>query len=619
LLRLGQICFQREKLADAADLFKRAAIVAPQDAAAHGSLGSVLNALGRHAEALPQIRKAIALNSGNAGTYIDLGNALAGLDRHEEALAAYREAAVLAPGLTDAYFNAGNSLVALGRHEDAVIQFEKVLTQSPNHPGALNNLGSLFMLLRRPEAALECFKRALSGQPKFALASSNLGKALTALGRHDEAADAYRKALAHQPDDPVLLNKLANSLSAAARPAESLEIFERLIGLDPNAGAFHYGAGNALLFLGRLEEARRALERAVILSPHVPTFHCALVNAGTVRAEDPRLQVMEEMARNAEAFSADEQIGLHFALAKAYDDLKRYELAFGHLQKGNAIKRHLISYDEAREMEFFRAIATSFTAELFETRRGAGNPSEVPVFIVGMPRSGTTLIEHILASHPDVFGAGELTDLNLVITGSQTGARLRYVAVNLLTCDLRGLGERYLEKLLPKAPAAKRITDKLPGNFCHAGFIHLMLPKARIIHVRRDPLDTCFSCYSRLFGRDLNFAYDLGELGRFYKGYEALMAHWRSVLPEGAMLEVEYESLIGNFEEEVRRIVEYCGLEWDKRCLKFYETERSVHTVSAVQVRQPVFRSSVGRWRHYKDYLGPLLEVLDAAQRGKTP
>ena len=306
----------------------------------------------------------------------------------------------------------------------------------------------------------------------------------------------------------------------------------------------------------------------------------------------------------------DQKVELHFALAKAYNDLKRYEPAFEHLQKGNAIKRRRVSYGEALDMEFSRAIAASFTSELFETRRGAGDPSDVPVFVVGMPRSGTTLVEQILASHPSVFGAGELMYMYRLAESGHAGGNFPFDIASLPDDALRRFGGFYAARVRALAPQAKRIVDKLPANFRLVGLIRLALPNARIIHVRRDPLDTCFSCYSKLFSQNLDFTYDLGELGRYYKAYDKLMEHWRNVLPEGAMLEVQYEDLVSDFEPQARRLIAYCGLEWDDGCLSFHKTVRPVRTASAGQVRQPVFKTSIGRWRPYREHLRPLLDAL---------
>jgi hypothetical protein len=282
------------------------------------------------------------------------------------------------------------------------------------------------------------------------------------------------------------------------------------------------------------------------------------------------------------------------------------------------MKRCLIDYDESRMFDLFDRIRDVFTSELLRRKEGAGDPSQVPVLIVGMPRSGTTLIEQILASHPKAFGGGELRDLGEVIAAHCDLAAAPAAYPECLR-DMPGevlgrIGAGYAARLRRRAPTAERIIDKMPANFLHLGLLHLALPNARIIHARRDPIDTCVSCFTRLFGGEQQFSYDLGELGRYYRRYQSLMAHWRATLPAGAMLEVDYEQLVDNLEPQARRIVDYCGLEWDDACLRFYETKRQVHTSSAAQVRQPIYRTAVGRWRPYRQWLGPLLEELGVEQ-----
>ena len=462
--------------------------------------------------------------------------------------------------------------------------------------------------LRQAEAH---YRAALELQPGFAAAYFNLGTALAALNRPEEAVVQYRKALAAQPAFPAALNNLGNALQTLSRAAESLEAFEKLLTLDPNGAPAQYGAGNALQALGRLEEAHRAYQRAVALAPGVPMFHVALADAKKFREGDPQLAVMENLAR--ERLGEKERIALHFALAKAYDDLGRHPLAFEHLRSGNAIKRTTIAYDEAALLGAYRDIAQAFTSEFIDARRGQGDPSEAAIFIVGMPRSGTTLVEQVLASHPRVFGAGECDHLFDLVASGHAGRPFPFDVASLSSEALCGLGRRYLERLRSHAPEADRITDKLMINFRFVGLIHLALPKARIIHVRRDPVDTCFSCYTRLFPQGVEFGFDLGELGRHYRAYEALMAHWRRVLPQGAMLETRYEDLVTDFEAEARRIVDYCALEWDERCLRFHETKRDIYTASVQQVRRPLFKSSVGRSRPYREKLRPLLDALGVA------
>jgi len=256
-------------------------------------------------------------------------------------------------------------------------------------------------------------------------------------------------------------------------------------------------------------------------------------------------------------------------------------------------------------------VAETFTPELYARLQGAGAPSELPVFIVGMPRSGTTLIEQIVSSHPQVTGAGELSALRLVVEGSGVfPERLEALAEGEAADLLRQLGQAYLARVAPLAQGRARLVDKMPGNFLYAGMIPLILPGARIIHTRRDAVDTCLSCYTKLFGGEQSFAYDQAELGAFYRHYERLMAHWREILPSERFIEVDYESVVDNLEDEARRLTDFLGLSWDDACLNFHDNRRVVRTASVNQVRQPIYKTSKGRWQAYADYLGPLLAAL---------
>jgi hypothetical protein len=314
--------------------------------------------------------------------------------------------------------------------------------------------------------------------------------------------------------------------------------------------------------------------------------------------------------------SAGARIRLNFALAKAYDDLGRFAESFRCMNAGNALKRQRVNYNEARMIEQFDRIHAAFDRTLLR-KKPRGLRSDAPVFVLGMPRSGTTLIEQILASHPAVHGAGELTDFsrlaNRICDARGKIRRFPEDAAKLTGKELAGLGEAYLARLRALAPDASRITDKMPANFVYVGLIHLALPQARIIHVRRDPRDTCLSCYSKLFSAPQDFTYDLAELGRYYRQYDRLMGHWRKTLPAGRMLEVRYEDVIDDLETWARRIVDHCGLDWDPACISFHEARRPVRTASASQVRQPIYRTSEGRWRKYENDLEPLLTALGDA------
>jgi len=377
----------------------------------------------------------------------------------------------------------------------------------------------------------------------------------------------------------------------------------------------HDNRGIILTELGRLDEARQAIDAAIAAAPGRVRSYYNLAESRKLQLGDPHLAAMEALARDVSSLDAVERIELDFALAKAYADCGEHERSFERLREGNALKRRRTIYDEAAALGVFARTRASVTRELILDRADAGDPSATPLFILGMPRSGTSLVEQILASHPAVFSAGEIDDFDraagaLVGLGTGEASQRPEAAARLSRAQLRELGAAYLGRIRGVAPEAARITNKTPDNFRFVGLIHMALPNARIIHMRRDPVDTCLSCYSKLFVENQPFAYDLGELGRYYRGYDALMAHWRAALPPGVMLEVRYEDVVADLEGQARAILAHCGLEWDRRCLDFHLTERPVRTASVIQVRQPIYRSAVGRWRAYERFLGPLLAEL---------
>ena len=424
----------------------------------------------------------------------------------------------------------------------------------------------------RFEEVVAACRKALRINPNYAEAHTNLGAALLRLGMPDEAIAALRKAIELKPDLAEAHNSLAVALTQLGRFSEAAESFEQAIGLAPANTYFRLSASGLKRFV----------------------------------AGDPRLQELEEMAKDSASRPVSDQIELHFALGKAYDDMERPAEAFGHWLAGNTLKRQQIAYDEATTFAEFDQVRSVYTSEFIQASQGTGHPSSVPIFIIGMPRSGSTLIEQILASHPRVFGAGELHDLGASIestlmgSGGSAGTKQK----------MQDIGARYVAAIERLAPGAVRITDKLPQNFIFAGLIHLALPNAAIIHTTRDPIDTCLSCFSIMFTTEQNFTYDLAELGRYYRHYQSLMGHWHRVLPPGRILDVRYEDVVADLEGQARRIIAHCGLDWDPQCLAFHKTERAVRTASATQVRQPIYKDAVERWRRYEEFLAPLMAEL---------
>ncbi len=491
---------------------------------------------------------------------------------------------------------------------------QQIININPDLFDALHLLAAAQSGLGKKEMALVNYDRALKVRPHSAEVLSNRGVTLHELKRFKEALASYDRALKVRPDYAEALSNRGHTLSQVGELDSALVHYRRALALKPNLTNLHVNIGNALKELGQLPEAQKAYLDAIRLDPGNTLAYLNFVDSALFLPGDPHLAAMEALAAKIERLSKTDRVWLHFALGKAYADLKDYRRSFEHLLKGNAAKRAMISYDEKSALAFFDRIEAVFTPELMKAKSGGGEPSPRPIFVIGMPRSGTTLIEQIIASHPMVHGAGELQTLNDVILAAHgpDGNKIPFpeCVPAFDASALQQIGARYVESIRKLAPSSERVTDKMLQNYYLAGLIHLALPNAKIIHTIRNPVDTCVSCFARLYSAELSYTCDLGELGRYYKRYQGLMAHWRRVLPQNRILDVRYEEVVADLEGQARRIIAHCGLSWDKRCLSFHETIRPVKTASATQVRQPIYQTAVGRWRVYEEQLGPLLSAL---------
>jgi tetratricopeptide (TPR) repeat protein len=507
--------------------------------------------------------------------------------------------------------------------DQAVNLFGRAVAAEPNSADALGWFGITLAALDRLDEALAYYHKALSIDSQHVVVHNALGMALRKCGRIEQAVFHFERAIAIKADYASARLTLADMLQDLGRVGEALMHYDKVLAVQPRNYTAHNNRGTAFNILGRIEDAGRAYEKALQFAPREASIHHNLAHLRRFTPGDSRLAALEKLAEDMAALDAKNQISLHFALAKALGDLGQYERSFRHMGEGNSLKRAQLAYDEEEALSQLGLISTTFTPELIQQKSGGGYRSETPVFIVGMPRSGTTLVEQILASHSKVFGAGEIETFSQVIVQfrSQNSVAASFPEmVSAMSLEaLHHLGSNYIELTKSAAPAVERIVDKLPQNFKYVGLIHLALPNARIIHVRRDPLDTCFSCFSLLFSGDQSFTYDLGELGRYYLGYATLMQHWRRVLPHSVMIDVQYEDLVADLDGQARAIVDHCGLEWEDACLAFHQTQRQVKTASSVQVREPIYRTSVGRWRQYENFLGPLIEALKAPDGAGMP
>jgi tetratricopeptide (TPR) repeat protein len=556
--------------------------IQPRFAMAHAGLGDAYRGLGRYHDAIPVYERALAINAGLAEVHLNLGGSLQIVGRGEEAIRSYQQALAINPAIADAHYNLGIIYAELDNLHAAVVHYERAVALNPTSAEAHNNLANVLCRQRREQDAIKHYREAVRLKPHYVDARRNLGDALKTQKSFDEAIECYRAALAGEPDNATILNRLAS----------------------------------ALLITGQIDEASRNLEAAITLDPQDIGIQLNYATVRPFKNGGQRLVQLEQSAAREETLSDEQRIALHFTMGKAFADLEDGERSFQHLNIANSLKRRHISYDEHATLTYMERVRRAFSGELLRAKSGGGNPSDAPIFVVGMPRSGTSLVEQIIASHPRVVGAGEINDF--AATASMFAERKAdtypETVAKMSETDLREFGRIYLERV--GAVASKdRFVDKMPANFLFLGLIHLALPRARIVHVKRDPVDTCLSCYSLLFSEGQPFAYDLAELGRYYRAYDALMEHWRTVLPPETMLEVQYENLVNDLDGQARRLVAYCGLDWDERCLSFHETKRPIQTASLVQARKPIYADSIGRSRLYGAQLRPLLDELEADAR----
>lgn len=545
--------------------------------------------------------------------------------RLPEAVECAQRAVALHPDWPEAHYNLGQAYMHQQRYENAAGSYREALRLRPDYAEAGNHLGYALLQCDRPTEAAEELQRVLDRHPDFAEAHSNLGAAMLAIGRPDEAIDRFRVALRIQPDCPGTCSSLARALILQGRPEAALEVCNETLRNDPADPEASIVKAEVLNRLRRYREACELLQP--LLESRIPRPNAALTFAQFAHHVDRVEEAadrLEGLLRSAAPTPRDRG-ALHFTLGRLYDRRHEFDRAFPHFRSGNECKRASqapVEPDQWRRK--VDAIIAAFGADTLARRPRTAEGSPIPVFIVGMPRSGTSLAEQILASHPAVFGAGERREIGDLAERLPRNVRPeRPYPECIAYLDAERLGELardHLACLCRLAPDAQRITDKMPFNFFHLGLIRFLFPDARIIHCVRDPRDTCLSCYFQAFNGLHTYAYDLEHLGIYYAQYHRLMAHWRRVL-DPPMLELRYEALVERPEEWSRALVDFCGLPWDERCLRFYESKRAVATSSYDQVRHPIYRGSLGRWRHYERHLAPLLralgpQILEAAPAG---
>jgi tetratricopeptide (TPR) repeat protein len=651
----GLVALQRNKLDEAAGQLEEALRLQPLLADAHFQLGQVLRRQGQATQALPHLFEALRLKTAAApapvpapgqqerdatspeisvetamasdgAEALQRGLALQSEGKIDDAVALFREAARIDPDSAKAYRALGRALEGQGRLEEAVAAYLQVARIHPGGAEAYLSLGRASREQVQLDRAVAFLRESIRLRPDSSDAFAQLGLALTDQGLEEEAENAFRAALRLKPDSVLALSHLGILLEESDRAADGQTLIQRALELNPADVKVHVYYGVSLVNQGRFEEARAQFLEALRLQPSCAAAYFFLARDVKHPFAAADVRRMDDLVQRSHQ-SLQDRANLHFALARVYDRSGDYDRAFDHCEQGSSAKLELLkrqgnAFDSAGHVRQVDRLIATFTQEYFERVKGFGSSSELPVFIVGMPRSGTTLVEQIIASHPDVFGAGETRNVRRLLTELPveivTGGEYPECVAGLTREVADRLADGFLERLRMLGGEKSRVTDKLPMNFHHLGLIATLFPHARIIHCRRDPLDVGWSCYFQNF-REIYFASDLRVLGEYQRQYERLMAHWAKVLPV-PVLDVSYEVLVENLEREARKLVSFCGLPWDDRCLAFYEAKRVVRTSSNFQVRQPVYKGAVGYWRHYERHLGPLIESLgpDLPRQGPT-
>jgi tetratricopeptide (TPR) repeat protein len=535
---------------------------------------------------------------------------MAGLHRPHTPAGAKKAAKPLRPEIAE-LLRSGMRFQQDRNFGQAAVCYREALARQPNQPDALHLLGTLALAVGDPDTAIGLFKRALATKSTDAAIHTNLAGAFLQRQDADAAEFHLRRALKQDPDNPLAQIYLADCMAMHGDKESARRRYEEAYARFPDTPPVVIGYAHICVTLGELETARGLYRKALGWGTDNAVALAGLAACEKIAPDSPEATEIERLLR-LPGLKAIEQLGLRYAAGEIAERAGRYNAAFHHFAE--AKKLGLARFDVDTHRGVCAALKSLFTPSFFAERKAHGNASTRPVFIVGMPRSGTTLTEQIIASHPDVAGAGELGDITFIAASlgfqpNEAGAFAKRVAA-LSPKETDRLAEKYLATLDRFSTTAARVTDKMPDNFMYLGLIALIFPNAKLVHCRRDPLDTCVSCFTtQLMDRNQPFATDLASLGAYYREYASLMAHWRSALPV-AIFESSYERLIEAPEVSARALIDFIGLAWDPTCLAFHESKRPVETASRFQVRQPLYTTSVARWRRYESHLGPLKVAL---------
>lgn len=627
---------------------KRAIKLAPRTASYHANLGEIYRVQGNLADGLLALREAVRLDPKNAQAHNNLGIICYERKEYDEAIDCYRLALELNPNFPEAYNNLGNVLRLKADRQGAREAYQNALAYREQYPEAYNNLGTLLREENKTDQAKHALKKAISQNPRYIDAYNNLAAihfaenqevealrqmsevfrfaprdakslALTARiqvkrGNLAAAERACKIILEDNPSNSEAMTILGNIMHELDRYEDAIGYLEKALEFDSKNAEARNFYGVALKSVGRFDDARREILAALELNGQLYGAYANLNDLVDFSKEKDLFKRIETLMEEFEDPNSERSLPLHYAYAKALDDVGQHEKALEHYILGGELKRARLNYDEKEAFDFFENIKKTFPAEIFASPPYKGIDTDRLVFIVGMPRSGSTLVEQIISHHPDVFGAGEVKYLSDALHAM----RDRFPSLSTypdMVCEMsenhfQMLTDKYMTDISSKAGNAKRITDKLLTNFFFVGLLHILFPNAKFINTRRNPVDTCLSTFTKLFKDDMPHSYDLGEIGRYYRQYEGVMAHWNEVLPKGVLTTIEYEEVVNDTENQARKLIDFVGLPWNPACLAFHESTRPVKTASVAQVRKPIYKTAMDRWKKYGPGLQPLIDAL---------
>jgi len=612
ILRVSGVALMRQgKFEEALKHLSTSVKIAPELAGGHEQYGLALAASGRLDEAEESLLTASRLDPNSGTVHSKLARLLAMQGKDEESRKSQDRMLELNPH--EQKMQDAMKLQVDGKHDEARQLVKNVLRQDPDNVDALNLMGGIRMAQDAHNDAEAFFRRAVVLAPDFAVAWSSLGASLKEQGNFEEAVEALEKALSLEPGNVEWHSYLGTMLLVWGKEERALASFEAALAIQPElAGALH-SKGHVLKTMGDQDDAIRAYRAAARARPDLGEIYWSLANLKTIRFDPDEVEFMQSQLDSGK-LTDESELHFHYSLGKHFEDQEDYPKAFEHYAQGGVIKRMNVRYDPAEFDVQTDKIIEAFTPEFFEERASCGYSDPAPILIVGLPRSGSTLIEQILSSHSQVDGTAELSDLMTLAyqSGQNRFDKLKYPA-SLMDMDagnIEDLGKEYIDRTFHHRKGAPYFCDKMPNNFSHIGFLHLILPNAKVIDARRHPLDSCFGTFKQLFAKGQPFSYDFFDLGQYYNSYIRVMEHWDLVLP-GKVLRVQYEDNVADLENQARRMIEHCGLEWEDQVLRFYESERSVKTASSEQVRQPIYNKSVNSWKRYETELADLILILE--------